>query len=217
MRAKGLLLLVALAFVGCTATRVQEVAPPDHFTQVTRDGVRYAHNWHARPCFSIVVADNDWVLDEADADRVLFRRHEEVLNVYFTDNREVRFAVGGMSAQDALRAFIGYEADFVKPMFRFQTIEKPRFGEDDNGSWAQWSWEGRSGKARGAGRTPPADQRHVVASLWLDPWVLSFDWATTDVGAAYFGPTPEMIDVLDTLKFHPECFDTMAVGETRSD
>ena len=66
------------------------------------------------------------------------------------------------------------------------------------------------------GSRAPVDQRHVVASLWMDPWVLSFDWATTEVEADYFGPTPEMIDMLESLRFHPACFAAMRTGETWS-
>jgi hypothetical protein len=50
----------------------------------------------------------------------------------------------------------------------------------------------------------------------MDPWVLSFDWATTEVEADYFGPTPEMIDMLESLRFHPACFAAMRTGETWS-
>jgi hypothetical protein len=42
-------------------------------------------------------------------------------------------------------------------------------------------------------------------SLWLDPWVMSFDWATTDPNGPK-EPTLEMIMTLESLTFYPECF-----------
>jgi hypothetical protein len=43
--------------------------------------------------------------------------------------------------------------------------------------------------------------------------VLSFDWATTDMSIPP-GPTPSMINVIESLTFYPECFAAMDPGET---
>ncbi len=217
--------MIRLGFVGlasasllvsaCTLTRLQPPPPPpDFFTQVTPGGgTRYAHNWENRPCFSIEFATTDWVLKESTPDRVLWERKEDVLNLYMSDNRISGFAVSGMDAEEALRAFVSAELDYVKPSFDYQAVRAPRFARDHNGLWTQWSWKGVGGKLKRMGAKRPSDQQHVVASLWLDPWVLSFDWATTDV-TPELGPTPAMIDVLESLQFHPNCFAGMSPGET---
>ncbi len=210
------LLVLALAAAGCSARAKPEAVAPSHFVQIRDPGMAYAHNHGARPCYSFELADPDWRLEESKPDWAQFSRLDGVLRVYFVDNRDVGFAVGGMEPEDALRAFIGAEAAFIKPLFQFQSVESPKLAEDDNGIWVQWAWEGRAGNRRGAGSRAPVDQRHVVASLWMDPWVLSFDWATTEVDADYFGPTPEMIDMLESLRFHPACFTAMRTGETWS-
>ena len=78
----------------------------------------------------------------------------------------------------------------------------------------QWGWTGTGGKRKGTETQAPADQRHVIISLWVDPWVMSFDWASDEV-SAIDGPTLEMIETLESLDFHPECFSAMVPGETR--
>jgi hypothetical protein len=204
--------LVVSMVVGCAATRRQP-PPPAYFTQVTPKGIHYTHNWEDRPCFSIDLAGLMWNLTQAGPDKVVWRQGNHVLQVYLVDNRKSRFAVKGMDAEGALRAFIAYELDFVKPRFEMQLTRPPRIAQDHNGVWAQWGWEGHGGKTYGLGDTEPADQRHIIASLWVDPWVLSFDWATTDLSSDPH-MTPQMVDVLESLQFHPQCYQTMVPGET---
>jgi hypothetical protein len=69
------------------------------------------------------------------------------------------------------------------------------------------------GKRMSTAVDKPADQRHAIASLWIDPWILSLDWATTDM-ALTLGATPAMIAVIESLRFYPECFAAMNPGET---
>ena len=65
----------------------------------------------------------------------------------------------------------------------------------------------------GVGKAIPADQKHRIASLWIDPWVLSFDFATTNLDTPD-GETPDMKAVYRSLAFHNECFESMRSGET---
>ena len=188
-------------------------AGPAYFTQSTRTGSRYAHNWVRRPCFSLELSDRDWILQSATANYVLWRRGADVLKVYLADNREIGYAVSGMDPEGALRAFVGYELDFVRPKFEESRATPDEMDSNDHGIWAHWSWEGRSGRRAGVGKAKPADQLHHVSSLWLDPWVLSFDWATRDMTAP-FARDGEMAEVLRSLAFHPECFEEMRTGET---
>ncbi len=187
--------------------------PPDYFTQITPSGTLYAHNWPGRPCFTVDIIGEDWVLKETAADRVLWRRGDNVLNIYLTDNREAGFAVAGMNDEQALLAFIGSELEYVKPRFEYQRVRQPRTARDRNGLWSQWSWKGQGGKLARPGQKKPLDQQHVIASLWLDPWVLSFDWARTEL-TDNLGPSPEMIDILESVQFYPQCFSGMRPGET---
>jgi hypothetical protein len=198
----------------CSLSALSRPEPPAYFSELTTEGIRYSHNWEARPCFSIQVPGTDWHLTKAEADRITWRRGSETLHVYFTDNREARYAVSGMSPEQALRAFVAYEVEYIRPRFDVQVIDPPRIAVDDNGTWSQWSWEGYGGRKHGSTVLLPADQRHVVSSLWLDPWVLSFDWASTDLEVEG-GPRPEMISVIESLQFTPACFEAMRAGETR--
>ncbi len=212
---RGLVYGLCLILTSCSVSRPLGPAPPapDYFTQVVPQGIRYAHNYQDRPCFSMVLGDEHWIMKEATQDRVLWRRGQQVLNVYLTDNRQSGFAVSGMNDEQALNAFIGSELEYVKPRFDVQDLRSPRTARDRNGLWSQWSWKGHGGKIVRPGQKKPLDQQHVIASLWLDPWVLSFDWATTQV-TGNLGPTPEMIDVLESLTFNPKCFAGMRPGET---
>jgi len=214
--AKRLLVLplVVVLLAGCSQTfqKASDDAPA-YFTQIVPGGIRYVHNWAERPCFSLQLAGSSWTLDESTGDHVRWHRGRQVLHLYLTNNGTASFAVSGMSQEQALRAFVGYELDYVRPMFDFLVNHPPKIAEDANGVWAQWGWEGHGGKRTGARVEAPADQRHVINSLWVDPWVLSLDWATTDLGNPP-GATNEMIDVLESLRFHPDCFGAMKPGET---
>ena len=53
----------------------------------------------------------------------------------------------------------------------------------------------------------------MVASLWLDPWVLSLDWGSVDDEATP-GPRAKLVDVVESLTFNPQCFQAMKLGET---
>ncbi len=208
---------------GCGATIGAKMPPgartedsgegPAFFTQATPTGIRYAHNWVGRPCFIFDLPGNDWQLQETTADYVLYRRGSNVLKVYLTDNRLVDFAVAGMGTEGALRAFVGAELDFVRPKFTNYYSTPPRLKTNEHGTWALWRWEGREGKRAGVGKAQPSDQKHMVASLWVDPWVLSFDFATTDVEATT-EPTGDIRQILESLTFHPRCFRSMRQGET---
>jgi hypothetical protein len=217
-RARVGLLVIAIASAivtsGCTyiAGKRKDEAPA-YFSQVTPTGMRYGHNWAERPCFTIDLDGSGWKLEEATADRVVWSRGELHLALYLADNRTGRFAVAGMDGQQALESFMGYELDFVKPRFDFQVSYPPKLAQDDSGVWMQWGWEGHGGKRSNTTVDKPADQRHVIASLWVDPWVLSFDWATTDMNIP-LQPTPAMIDVIESLHFYPQCFGAMDPGET---
>ena len=214
---KALACALAVALFGisaCAQTFLKKEEAPAFFTQVNGEGVLYGHNWEDRPCFTIQLDSTAWKLEESTVDRVVWTRGEQAFALYLTDNRKARFAVGGMKDDGALLAFMGFELDFVKPRFDFQVTYPPRLAEDDNGVWMQWGWEGHGGKQVTTSVDKPADQRHSIASLWVDPWVLSLDWATTDLSVPA-GVTPAMIDVLESVTFYPECFAAMQPGETR--
>ncbi len=205
-----------LGLSGCSAGAFgDEPVAPAYFTEVMpTNALRYAHNWRERPCFTLELPGTEWRLDKVSPDRVVWRQGTEMLGLYLTDNRHHRFAVSGMHAEQALRAFIAYEFEYIKPRFEIQMLPQPRFAGDDNGTWAQWRWEGYGGLKSVNRSAVPADQHHVVASLWLDPWVLSLDWGSTDPEAEP-GPRPEMVDVVESLTFKPGCFKPMRSGETR--
>ena len=186
---------------------------PAYFTEARENGIRYTHNWVQRPCFEIEMPGHDWVLQEATSDYVLWRKGHEVLKLYLTDNRDSEFAVSGMNTEDALRAFVGFELDFVRPKFDDHRSSAPSLRRNENGQWALWRWEGHGGRRAGVGKSQPADQRHRVASLWIDPWVLSFDWATVSVDTED-NSVATIKSTLESLKFHPECFRSMRAGET---
>lgn len=186
---------------------------PAYFTQSTDAGYRYAHNWIDRPCFTIDLPGPSWVLQSATADYVLWRKGDYALKVYLTDNRQTAFGVAGMTAEDALRAFIGYELDFIKPKFEKHSSPAPSMRTNENGLWALWRWEGRAGRRAGVGKAQPADQRHLLASLWLDPWVISFDWATAKMEMPDTD-SPELIYAVRSIHFEPKCFQAMRSGET---
>ncbi|MFT4571716.1 MAG: hypothetical protein ACI8TX_001034 [Hyphomicrobiaceae bacterium] len=221
--------LAAVAFsvgvTGCSA--MQDQVPPGartedsgegpaFFTQATDEGIRYAHNWVERPCFTVDLPGHNWQLQETTADYVLYRRGINVLKIYLTDNRNVNFAVSGMKGDGVLRAFVGAELDYVAPKFAHHYAAPPRMKVNEQGSWALWRWEGRDGKRAGVGKAQAADQKHMVASLWIDPWVLSFDFATTDLEATT-EPTGDIREILESLLFHPKCFRSMRSGETWGD
>lgn len=189
---------------------------PGYFTQATEAGYRYAHNWVDRPCFTIDLPGDDWVLQSATADYVLWHKGTHALKVYLADNREIAFGVAGMTAEDALRAFIGYELDFIRPKFERHSSPTPSMRMNETGLWALWRWEGRMGRRAGVGRPQPADQRHLLASLWLDPWVISFDWATSKLDSPDID-SPELVYAVRSLQFAPQCFQTMRSGETWTD
>ena len=209
-----LCLLSLVALPGCATLKHNRMEDaPAYFTQVTPTGIRYGHNWEDRPCFTIDLDSTAWKLEEATADRVVWSRGEQHFAIYLADDRKGKFAIAGMNGEQALAAFMGYELDFVKPRFDLQTTSAPRMAKDANGIWMQWGWEGRGGKRSTSSVDKPADQRHTIISLWIDPWVLSFDWATTDLSIA-LGPTPSMLDVIESLHFYPQCFAAMNPGET---
>lgn len=189
---------------------------PAYFTQVHDMGTRYAHNWAGRPCFTIDLPLTEWVREGSSPDYAQWRRGPEVLKVYLSDNRERDFAVHGMSTEGVLRSFVGSELDFVAPKFAKYRSSPPQVWQGPEGVWAYWQWQGLDGRRAGVGKTKPADQKHYVASLWLDPWVLSFDWATLDIEGEH-GLNVERQQVLKSLAFYPECFQSMDVGETWND
>jgi len=186
---------------------------PSYFTQITPTGYKYAHNWPDRPCFTIELPGQGWKFLESTPDNVQWMRGQEVLRMYLTDNTNARFAVADMDAEEVLRSFMAYEIEYVQPWFEFHITAPPRSAEDFNGTWVQWGWEGHGGKRRAARVDEPADQRHVVHSLWVDPWVLSLDWATTDL-ALEAGATPVKIATLESLTFQSDCFSALRPGET---
>ena len=186
---------------------------PAYFTQSTDYGYRYAHNWVNRPCFTVDLPGSDWILQSATADYVMWHKGDYALKLYLTDNRTSAFAVGGMSGDQALQAFIGYELDYIRPKFEKSSSPPPSLRNNETGIWALWRWEGRIGRRAGVGKAQPAEQRHLLASLWLDPWVLSFDWATSDLDSPDVD-SPELLAAVRSIHFVPQCFPTMRSGET---
>jgi len=186
---------------------------PSYFTELTSTGIRYGHNWPDRPCFTIDLPGTAWSFIESSPDNVQWQRGDQVLRIYLTDNRTARFSVANMDTEQILRSFVAYELEYVQPWFEFYVAHTPKTAEDMNGVWMQWGWEGHGGKRRAARVDEPADQRHVIQSLWLDPWVLSLDWATTDLSEES-GATPAKIDTLESLIFYPSCFKARLPGST---
>ncbi len=186
---------------------------PAYFTQATDTGQRYAHNWIGRPCFTIDLPGYDWVLNEATADHVVWRFGDQILKAYLTDNRDSGFAARGMSREEALRAFVGFEVDFVSTKFQGHRIEPPKMENGKYGTMCRWGWAGHGGRRAGVGKGKPLDQRHRLVSLWLDPWVLTFDLGGTDLTGESLDPAL-LEGVLDSLVFHPKCFEAMRSGET---
>jgi len=204
-------LTAALGSAGCAAMGeglFSKEDAPSYFTQVTATGYLYAHNWPDRPCFTVELPGQGWRFLESTPDNAQWMRDTEVLRIYLTDNRDARFAVSDMNEEDVLRTFVAYEIEYVQPWFDFHITATPLMAEDFNGVWMQWGWEGHGGKRRAARVDEPADQRHVVHSLWLDPWVLSLDWATTDL-TVEGGATPVKINTLESITFQTECFSAM--------
>ena len=210
--------VVAMTVAGLPACSAglfgEKPVAPAYFTEITpSNSLRYGHNWRERPCFTLELPGTDWQLDKASPDRVVWKRNKEILALYLTDNRHHRFAVSGMNPEQVLRAFIAYELEYLKPRFEVQRLPEPRFASDNNGRWGQWRWEGYGGLKSSNRSSVPSDQHHVVASLWLDPWVLSLDWGSTDTELEP-GPRPELVDVVESLAFKPGCFGAMRRGET---
>ena len=207
----ALLALGAFFVTGCAAIGENifaKQAAPSYFTQVTPAGYLYAHNYPDRPCFTVELPGQGWRFLESTPDNVQWLRGGEVLRIYLTDNREARFAVAGMNSEQVLRSFVAYEIEYVQPWFDFHITATPRMAENFNGVWMQWGWEGHGGKRRAARVDEPADQRHVVHSLWLEPWVLSLDWATTDL-TVEAGATPLKIDTLESVEVRDKCLTAM--------
>lgn len=188
-------------------------AAPAYFTEATDYGYRYAHNWVDRPCFTIDLPGQDWVLQSATADYVTWRKGDYFLKLYLVDNRASAFAVSGMTPEDALRAYVGYELDYIRPKFEKQSSPPPSIRQNETGVWALWRWEGRMGHRAGVGKPQPADQRHLLASLWVDPWVISFDWSTAKLDQPD-RDSPELLAAVRSLHFAPQCFQQMRTGET---
>lgn len=207
MRRRFLLLaMVPVVLLGSACARLRPPAEaPAYFTQVTNAGWLYAHNWSGVPCFTIELFGESWRIASSNPEKVDWMRGDEYLSIIFSDNRRLGFAVANMLPEDVLRAFLGYESEHIRPQFEYQLIQRPKFTTEYDGVWMSWGWEGRGGKRRGAKSQIPADQKHVILSLWRDPFVISFDWASKKPDAP-IAPTLEMITVLETLEFHPECF-----------
>jgi hypothetical protein len=167
------------------------------------NSVLYHHRWPGFPCYSLQLPGQGWELLDSSAARARWSKGDQVLSIYFTDNRVARFSHVIAPSETVLRGYLGYELSYVRPSFAFPETDPPRFANDDNGAWMQWGWQGLGGLEID-GRAAPADQRHVIANLWVDPWVMSFDWATERF-YSMSGPTPAMIDVLDSLEFDPTC------------
>ena len=190
-------LLALVAVSGCARLRPPSEAPA-YYTQVTDRGWLYAHNWANVPCFTIELLGDQWRLAKSDPEKVTWVRGEEVLVILFDDNRKLGFAVDKMLPEDALRAYLGYQAEQIQPLFDYQVIHPPKFATEYDGTWMQWSWEGKGGKRRGVRAGIPSDQKHTVMSLWQDPFVISFDWAGKGPKATT-EPTLEMVMTLETL------------------
>ncbi len=184
---------------GPTATSEDEL----YSTTQLANSVLYHHRWPGFPCYTIKLGGNDWEFIDSTAARARWRKADAVLSVYFTDNRISHFTTVLAPGDRVLRDFLGYELSYVRPNFSLHTSQPPRFARDANGEWMQWAWQGLGGRTEEAA-VAPADQRHVIANLWLEPWVLTFDWASERL-YTIDGPTPGMIDVLDSLEFDPIC------------
>ena len=197
-------LLALVATSGCARLMAPAEAPA-YYTQVTDKGWLYAHNWANVPCFTVELLGETWRLANSDPEKITWVRGDEVLSIVLDDNRKLGFAVANMLPEDVLRAYLGYQAEQIQPLFDYQVIHPPRFVNEYDGTWMGWSWEGKGGKRRGVKSGIPSDQKHTIMSLWQDPYVISFDWA----GKGQKGttePTLEMVMTLETLEFHPECF-----------
>lgn len=196
-----------VVLVGCTQTNAPgpggSAAEDLYTTTKLSNSVLYHHRWPGFPCYSVKLEGRDWELIDSTATRARWRDGDTVLSVYFTDNRLSHFSTVAAPGQRVLRDFLGYELSYVRPSFSLHTSQPPKFAHDSNGEWMQWAWQGLGGKD-GEGRAAPADQRHVIANLWLEPWVMSFDWATERLYKIK-GPTPQMIAVLESLEFDPTC------------
>ena len=202
-------LVLPLVLVGCSQTEQRlRAEAPAYINRVTEDGYSYSHNWEGSPCFTANLQGSDWVFEESLAERVRWSRGDIVLSIYFSDNRTQRFAAAGMGSEDILRAFLAYELEYIRPNFDFQLTKPPKFASVEDSLWMQWGGTGTGGKRQRTEPQAPADQRHVIISLWIDPFVMSFDWASADLKALE-GPTLEMIETLENLEFHPECFSAM--------
>ena len=199
---------VALSLlIGCTQTNVQgpsaAIEQELYTTTSLSNAVLYHHRWPGFPCYSLKLPGQDWELVDSNAARVRWRKNDSVLSVYFTDNRLTHFTPVLGPGERVLRDFLGYELSYVRPSFALHTSQPPKFARDDNGKWMQWAWQGLGGREE-SGQSAPADQRHVIANLWLEPWVMSFDWATERLYTIN-GPTPEMVEILENLEFDPIC------------
>jgi hypothetical protein len=62
-----------------------------------------------------------------------------------------------------------------------QRTYPPKLAQDEKGVWMQWGWEGMGGKRMSTAVDKPADPAPRDREPWVDPWVLSLDWATTDL------------------------------------
>jgi hypothetical protein len=202
----GLLVVITvLAFSSACARLRPPADAPAYFTQVTDKGWLYAHNWASVPCFTIELMGETWRLAGSNPNKVDWVRGDEFLSIIFSDNRRLGYAVAGMLPEDVLRAYLGYEAEHIRPLFEYQIIQQPKFTTEHDGTWMGWGWEGRGGKRRGAKTVVAADQQHVIMSLWQDPFVISFDWGSKKSDKPGV-PTLEMVMLLESLAFHPECF-----------
>ena len=197
-------LLALVATPGC-ARLIAPSEAPAYYTQVTDKGWLYAHNWATVPCFTIELLGDAWRLAKSDPEKITWVRGEEVLSIVLEDNRKLGFAVARMLPEDVLRAYLGYQAEQIQPLFDYQVIHPPKFAVEYDGTWMSWGWEGKGGKRRGVKSGIPSDQRHTIMSLWQDPYVFSFDWGGKGLTATT-EPTLEMVMTLETLEFHPECF-----------
>jgi len=198
-------LVAAFGVSGCVRMLSAPSEAPAYYTQVTDKGWLYAHNWAGTPCFTIELLGETWRLAKSDPEKITWIRGDEVLSIMLEDNRKLRFAVAKMLPEDTLRAYLGYQAEIIQPLFDYQVIHPPKFTAEYDGTWMGWGWEGKGGKRRGVRAGIPADQKHVVMSLWQDPYVISFDWGGKGATQAT-EPTLEMVMMLETLEFHPECF-----------
>jgi len=200
-------LLAATLLVGCSQTNAPGPSATNdndlYSTTELSNSILYHHRWPGFPCYSVKLTGKNWKLVDSTAQRARWRKDDKVLSVYFTDNRLARFSPVLAPGERVLRDFLGYELSYVRPSFSLHTSQPPKFAKDVNGEWMQWAWQGLGGRGEGE-QSVPADQRHVIANLWLEPWVMSFDWATERLYTIK-GPTPEMVEVLESLEFDPTC------------